>query len=73
MLQSPEVQARIAELRVRADAGVITDDEYREVIALLRAGRQSAAVTASRKTTSRAKAKAAIPDAQDMLNELEGL
>ena len=72
MLQSPEVQARIAQLRARSNDGTITDDEYREAIALLRADRVSS-VYSGEKRASRAKAKAAIPDALDMLSELEGL
>jgi hypothetical protein len=72
MLQSPEVQARIAQLRARANDNTITDDEYREAIALLRADRTSAIYNGEKKA-SRAKTKAAIPDALDMLSELEGL
>jgi hypothetical protein len=72
MLQSPEVHSRISQLRARADSGEITDEEYREVIQLLRAGRVSA-VYSGEKRASKAKVRAAIPDAQDMLDELEGL
>ena len=72
MLQSPEVQARIAQLRARANDNTITDEEYREAIQLLRADRVSA-VYSGEKKASRAKTKAAIPDALDMLSELEGL
>lgn len=72
MLPSPAVQERIAQLRARANDGTITDDEYREAIMLLRQDRVSA-VYSGEKRASRAKTKAAIPDALDMLSELEGL
>lgn len=72
MLQSSEVQNRIAQLRARANDNTITDDEYKEAIQLLRADRVSAVYNGEKKS-ARSKVKAAIPDALDMLNELEGL
>ena len=53
-------------------ASALADLPQREAIALLRADRVSA-VYNGEKRASRAKTKAAIPDALDMLSELEGL
>lgn len=65
----PELQAKISNWRLRAAEGTLTIDEMREAIKFLRAGRvQAAAASAKRKT-----AIAAIPSADDMLSDLEGL
>jgi hypothetical protein len=61
-----DLQAKIANWRLRATEGVLTLDEMRDAIVFLRAGRLNAA-TASKKTPKVA------PDQSSMLGELEGL
>ncbi len=68
MIQSPEVQMRLEELRTKAANGTITDAELREAIEALRQGRIANA-TASK--TSRSRKTAAKPDADAMLAELD--
>ena len=65
---TPETLQRISQLRAKAVEGTLTLDEAREGVALLRQDRKSAA--ASSDTSRRARAKAAIPHADDLLDEL---
>lgn len=65
---SAETQARIAELRQLDQAGKLTIEEMKEVVILLR-GDRFAAQTAS-DSSKRKQAKAEIPSADDMLDEL---
>ncbi len=68
---TPELNQRVAILRAKAAAGTLTEAEMAEAIVALRAGRigaQAASDNARRKT-----AKAAIPDADSLLDELGGL
>lgn len=69
---TPELQLKVAEWRQKARDGVLTKEECREAIALLREGRQlaSAASTSSksRKTTTKKSV-----DTASLLDELEGL
>jgi hypothetical protein len=68
---SPETLQRIAALRQKAIDGTLSREDAIEGVKLLRQDRMSAA---ERSDTSRRKAaKAAIPSADDMLGELEGL
>jgi hypothetical protein len=68
--QSPELQSKIAIWRAKAAEGTLTQEEMREAIAALR-GDRKAAQNASESSTKRvAKAKAAIPDADSLLDEL---
>lgn len=67
---SHEDQARIAVIRSKAAEGIATTEDYKEFIRVLRQGR-TAALTAS--AGARAKAKAAIPSADDLLSELGAL
>lgn len=69
--QSPELLAKIALWRAKCADGTMTVADYREAIKELRAGRVSAAV--SSESARRTKAKAVIPTADEMLNELENL
>ena len=69
-LSPAEVSAKIAIYRQKAVDGTLSLEECREAVELLRAGRVSAAY--SGETTKRAKAKAAIPAADDLLAELGG-
>lgn len=68
---SPETLARIAQLRAKCADNSATLEEMREAVKLLRGDRRNAA--ASSETSKRSKAKAVIPNADDMLGELEGL
>jgi hypothetical protein len=65
---SPELQGQIAEWRLKAADGTLTQDEMKAAITLLRAGRVSAAYTsdASRRKT----AAKTIVHADDLLGEL---
>lgn len=67
-MYSPEVQSKIAQARMKMLAGTITDEEYQEVILLMREGRKSAlqATTAAK----RKKAVMSIPDANALLDGL---
>lgn len=71
MIQSPELQSRIALWRMKIAEGTITKEEMQQAVAALREGRLSAAASAS--STRRAKAKAEIPSAADLLGELDAL
>lgn len=64
---TPEVQAKISIYRQKALDNTLTEDEMRDAVRILRAGRTSAATAAAK---SKASAKAAIPNADDMLAEL---
>jgi len=65
---TPELQSKITMWRAKAADGTITLEEMKEAVAALREGRRTAAVSPERART--AKAKAAIPNADDMLAEL---
>ncbi len=67
-MYSPEVVQKIAVWRQRIAANQLTESEMTEIVQTLRAGRASAAVASD--TARRKSAKAAIPDAEDMLKEL---
>ena len=68
---TPEIQARLQNARYRIAGGEkISLEEMREIIALQRDGRLSAATATTAART--AKAKAAIPHADDLLAELKG-
>lgn len=69
--QSPELQAKIAIWRQKAIEGTLTAEEMKEAIVALRQGRVSAAATSD--ASRRAKAKVAIPTADDLLSELGDL
>lgn len=70
---TPEVQAKIANWRARCagQGDPMTLEEYKEAILILRGGRQQALKASD--SSKRTKAKAAIPDADDLLSELGGL
>jgi len=65
---SPELQSKIGVWRAKAAAGTLTQEEMREAIVALRADRVGAAIASDR--SKRAKAKAEIPDAGDLLKEM---
>lgn len=66
-----ELSAKLALWRERARAGTLSPEDCREAVALLRAGRVSAAY--SSETARKAKAKAVIPSADDLLAEMDDL
>ncbi|HQR20773.1 MAG TPA: hypothetical protein PKV98_07895 [Burkholderiaceae bacterium] len=65
---SPELASKIATWRAKAIAGTLTQEEMREAIIALRADRVGAAIASDK--SKRAKAKAEIPDAGDLLKEM---
>ena len=65
---SPEVQAKIAAWRAKAAANTLTPEEMAEAIKILRADRLGAAIASDK--SRRSKAKAEVPDAEDLLAEL---
>lgn len=67
-----DLQLKVAEWRAKARAGTMTLEETREAIKVLRAGR-SLIAAASGGSKTNAKAKAAKPNADDLLSELDGL
>ncbi len=70
-MTSPELQSRILLWRHKAEEGTLTKDEMREAVIAMREGRLSASAASDK---SRAKkALKAIPSADDLLNEIEGL
>lgn len=68
---TPELISKIAVWRSKADAGTLTIEEMKEAIEALRGNRRSAST--SYEQARRAKAKVAIPAADELLKELEGL
>ena len=71
MLISPELQSKIAIWRMKAAEGTLTQDEMKEAILHLRAGRVNAATSSA--AAKRKKAIAAIPAAEDVLSAIENL
>lgn len=68
---SLETQAKFASWRQKAAAGELSQEDMKEIILSLRAGRMQAAASA---TTSRKKAAMReIPKADDLLGELDDL
>ena len=66
--QSPELQSKIAIWRQKALDGTLTESEAKEAILALRGDRVSSAYASE--GARRKVAKAAIPDADDLLGEL---
>ena len=71
MLYTPEVQAEINTLRAKVSDGSATLEDMKRAILLLRQDRQSAAAASDGARKKRA--KAAIPNATDLLGELDAL
>ena len=65
---SPELQSKIALWRSKAVAGTLTPDEMKEAILALRQDRIGASIASA--ASKRTKAKAEIPDADDLLAEM---
>lgn len=68
---TPEMSHKITYWRQRQADGLMTLEDYREAIRLMRQDRKAAETSGA--TSKRAKAKAVIPAADDMLSELEDL
>ena len=68
---TPELNAKIAMWRAKAADGRLTQEEMAEAIIALRQGRVGAQIASD--TSRRKKAVTAIPTADDLLGELEGL
>ncbi len=68
MIQSAEVQAKIASIRQKMLDNSITKEELIHAVALMRGDRRKAAESST--TAKRAKAKKEIPNANDLLSEL---
>jgi hypothetical protein len=68
---TPVVQSKIEHWRKSCQDGTITIEDYKEAIRMLRGGREAAAKASS--TTARKKAIAAVPSAEDLLDELDDL
>ncbi len=68
MLLSPEQQSKIAQIRAKTSAGTATAADFKEVYAILRAGRMSTASTAKP-----GKTKKAPVNADNLFAELDNL
>lgn len=68
---TPEIQARIAIWRRKAIDGTLSDEEMKEAVDLLRAGRVTAAAASAASRSKRA--VKIIPSADDLLDELKDL
>jgi len=66
-----EMQAKLAEWRKKSAEGTLTLEEMKQAIVELRAGRQAAGAAAS--VAKRKAAAKVIPNADDLLDEIEGL
>ena len=67
---APELLQKLAIWRAKAADGTLTLDEMREAVVLMRGDRKAGQSAST--GTRRAKAKAEIPSADDMLSELGG-
>ena len=67
---SPEVIAKLAILRQKAAEGTLSVDEMKEAVILMRGDRKATASAPASSGTRRAKAKAEIKSADEMLDEL---
>ena len=65
---SPELTSKIQIWRAKAAENRLTEEDMKEAINALRADRMGAAMASAKST--RAKAKAEIPSADDLLGEL---
>lgn len=70
-MSSAELQSKMIVWRQKCLDGSITKEELTEAMKALRGERESAAAASAPKRT--AKAKAAIPTADDLLNEIDGM
>ena len=68
---TPDVQGRIQVLRAKVADGSATLEECKEIVTLIRGDRVKAATVSE--SSRRAKAKAQIKSADEMLDELGGI
>lgn len=69
---TPELQSKISIWRAKALEGTLTEEEMTEAVRMIRGDRLGAAVASE--TSRKAKAaKAKVVDADDLLDEMEGL
>jgi len=66
---SPELSSKISDWRLRCAEGTMTEAEMLEAVKYLRAGRVAAAQSST--ATKRKAAIKAIPNAADLLDEIE--
>ena len=72
--QSPELQMKIQQWRQQARDGTLSQDEMREIVAVLRKDRGATTqATAGSRVSAGRKAAAKKPNGDDLLTELEGL
>ena len=69
-MYSPEDNAAIVSYRAKAAAGTLTEEDLKHAVSLLRQARRGAVEGAARKRSAAAKQ---TRNADDLLNELEGL
>jgi hypothetical protein len=69
-MYSPEDNAAISTYRAKAAAGTLTQEELKHAVTLLRQARMSAVQSSAKKRSAAAKQ---TRNADDLLNELEGL
>lgn len=69
--QSPQLQSQIAIWRQKAADGTLTQEEMKEAVKAMRAGRISAAYASD--GAKKKKAQQVVKHADDLLGELEGL
>lgn len=68
------VKSQLQVWREKCRQGTMTQEEYREVIATIRQGREAASIASTKAKTTRAAGKAkANVNSDDLLSELEGL
>lgn len=67
---TPELQSDIANWRAKAIAGTLSREDMAKAIIALRAGRVGASIASEK--SRRAKAKAEVPDANDLMKEMMG-
>lgn len=72
MIQSPEVQNKIAQYRAKAATGNMTIEEWREALQTLRQSRSSAQAASSASKSRKAAAKAPV-DTGALLGSLKAL
>lgn len=72
--QSPELVAKIQLWRAKIAAGTMTQEEYKEVLRMLRADRSAITQsTAGSKVARARKVAASKPNGDDLLSELDAL
>ncbi len=71
MIPSPELASKIAIWKQKAIDGTLSREEMQEAVLLYRQDRRRA--QAASESSRRVKAKAVVPTAKEMLDELDGI